>query len=425
MFAQNKTKLLLLFISLIALAGISTGLALQDFADDLIFSHSLDSLSLYEFITESYQSWSGRATLNALMVSTINYHIFWKVGIPLCVVVLCFSISRISIGKFDARIAALSVFLYLLMPKEVLANGSWWVTGFYNYLLPVTAMVYSLSVFLKKERVGISEGVASLLSLFLSCFSEQTSVFTIASIAALMIFDKTYRRPFSYLYAALTAALSFFLFAAPGNYHRLHEETWRWMPGFDSESFINKIMYGYDRIHQAMVMQNGIPFVALCVMSLLIIRMYGNKSKVEKLLSFFPVLHIVLIVLIKVGLLKLGASFYNDEYLSPEKWISYSRFLSYFLTSMVILSVCYSLAVASMNSSEFAKPLVALILAFGTVMMVGFSPTVYASGMRVLYLWDVVVVGVTVFSYCKIYGSDGKMANIISIALISAYFISI
>lgn len=425
MFAQNKTNLFLFLLALIALAGISKGLALQNFADDLVFSHALDSSTLYNFLTGSYQSWSGRATLNALMVGTINHHIIWKVGIPLCVLVLSFSISRIVAGRFDIKTAVLSVFLYLLIPKDVLANGSWWVTGFYNYLLPVTAMLYSLCVFMKKERVGALEGAISLLCLFLSCFSEQTSVFTIAAIVMLIAFDRTYRRPFSYLYAVLTAALSFVLFAAPGNYHRLQEETWRWMPGFDSESLVTKIMYGYDRVHQAMAMQDGVPFAALCIMSVLLIKRYGDKSKVESLFSLFPALHIALLVLIKLGLLHLGDSFYKAEYLNPQRWISYSRYLSYIITSMVVLSVCYSLAIAAIKSSEFVKPFAALILAFGTVVMVGFSPTVYASGMRVLYLWDVVVVGVAVFSYHKLYGEGENTTNIITFAAIAAYVISI
>lgn len=425
MNVQNRISYAFALVAVLALAGIASSLKLQDFADDLFFSHVLENTTLHDFLIENYNTWSGRFTLNALMVGTINHHNVWKIGIPLSVVILCASISRITVGKFDLRITVLSVFLYLFIPKEVLANGSWWVTGFYNYLLPAAAMAYSLSVFIRKGSVGWIEGSLSLLCLSLSCFSEQTSIATLAASFFLIVFCREYRRSFSYVYILSAVVLTWFLFSAPGNFHRFQEETWRWMPGFESESLVTKIIYGYDRIHQAIVMPNSIIFSLLCTLCLLLIYRDEQRTKTGNFFALVLLGHLVLMLLIRLGVAHLGESFYNSDLLNPHRWISYSRYASYFVTSLVILGVCYALAISAIRDNEYIKPFSIVILGFATVLMVGFSPTVYASGMRVLYLWAVMILSASCFIFYRLYGNDRSLINNVIICAMAAYVLSI
>ncbi|MGL3999863.1 hypothetical protein ACR3LR_08590 [Pantoea eucalypti] len=425
MIAQNKINFLIAFFVAIALAGVSASLRLQDFADDLVFTHALDRTSLYDFMAGSYTGWSGRITLNGLMVGTINYHAVWKIGIPLSIVILCSSASRIITGKFDLKVAALSVFVYLLLPKEILANGSWWVTGFYNYLLPATAMAYSLSVFMKRGSVGLVEGILSLLCLGISCFSEQSSIVTALSAVLLISFCREFRRSFSYLYILITAVLSWLMFSAPGNLHRLQEETLRWMPGFESETLVSKMIYGYDRVHQAMVMPDSVVFCILCVLCIMLIVKDEGRTKTGILFAMVMAVHVGLILMIRLGLYHPGESFYNPEYLNPQRWITFSRYLSYIFTSFVILGICYAVAVSSLKDRDYLKPLAMIALGFATILMVGFSPTVYASGMRVLYLWAVMIMCASCFVFYKLYGHNKDTLRNVVVCVIAAYIISI
>lgn len=74
MNVQNRISYAFALVAILALAGIGSSLKLQDFADDLFFSHVLDNTTLHDFLIENYNTWSGRFTLNALMVGTINHH---------------------------------------------------------------------------------------------------------------------------------------------------------------------------------------------------------------------------------------------------------------------------------------------------------------------------------------------------------------
>nr|WP_128755124.1 hypothetical protein [Pantoea vagans] len=422
MLANKNINAICVFFCLIVLYSIGTNLKLQDFADDLIFSHALDYMSLHEYMYQRYAVWSGRITLDALMVATINHHNFWRIGIPACVAILCISISRIIKGRVDLKSATLGMIVFLFIPVSVLDNGAWWVTGFYNYLLPVTAMAYSLSVLAKQERVGVIEGLAAISCLSISCFNEQTSIFTILVSAVMLIFARHTRRLFSFLYLAFAAAFSSLLFFAPGNYLRLNKETWRWMPGFENESLVTKITLGYDRIHQAIVMHDSLPFAILCILALNLVVTHAEKSKSKYIAIFFISAHLIFISLSKLGAIHFDGSFYNDEFLSPQKWISYSRYLSYLFTVMVILSVSYAILASACKNARFYLPVIIFVISFVTIIIVGFSPTVYASGMRVLFLWNVIIVTLCLWIYSIQYESK-LLSNNLILSAMAAYLI--
>jgi hypothetical protein len=425
MIALNRFYFLITALAIACLYGIAANIKLQDFADDLIFSHTLDNTSLYSYLISSYSTWSGRVTINALMVGTINHHNVWKIGIPVSVMILCLSVTRICVNRIDTKIILLAFFAYLALPKEILQNGSWWVTGFYNYLLPVSLMLYSSSVYFLPNKVGMVEKVLSVLALSLACFSEQASMIIIACSLMGLIFCKEIRSVYSYIYLFVALFFSGILFTAPGNYHRLEEETWRWMPGFDSESFLGKLIYGYDRIHEAIVMPGSFIFCALCVLCLILILRSNQMTKIGVLFSFILSLHIFMMTLIITGSFHPNESFYNPEYINPHRWIDISRYFSYSVTGLVIISICYALTVASLKDREFLKPLVMIVLGFASIAMVGLSPTVYASGMRVLYVWAVMIMCASIFIYCKLFGNDIVTTKNITALMAVAYILSL
>jgi hypothetical protein len=80
-----------------------------------------------------------RATLEAVMVLTIGHEWFWRISIPLTLLLLACSISRISTDKMSIQGTFLSITLLMCIPLSINTDTVWWVTGYYNYLLP-TAM---------------------------------------------------------------------------------------------------------------------------------------------------------------------------------------------------------------------------------------------------------------------------------------------
>lgn len=403
--SNSLNKYLCAFMAVL-LVGISLRLGLQGFADDLVFSHALDNISLHDYMMKRYIIWSGRFTLDALMVGTINIHSVWRLGIPLSLLLLSASVSRVINGRFSLWLTTAFMCLFMMIPLSVNENAAWWITGFYNYLLPVSLMAYSFSVFLKKERVGLPEGILAIVSLSVSCFNEQTAIFTIISAIALVLSCMPYRRPYSYAFIAFAIANSAVLFLSPGNYVRAERESWRWLPGFQDMSIVQKLTFGFDRVHQTVVMHDGIIFGILCFLCICLLKASQHKTIVSAFFKAILYIHLLLMTAKLFHLTNLGTAFYNEDYLNPQRWISYGRYASYFLSLLVILSVFYSLSVAATANKVLIKPLVALLIGYATVAMLSFSPTVFASWMRVLFVWEVTAAAACLWIYYEAFSED-------------------
>lgn len=174
-----------------------------------------------------------------------------------------------------------------------------------------------------------------------------------------------------------------------------------------------------------MVMPDSIVFCLLCILCIILIIKDKNRTKVGSVFALVMMAHVALMLLIRLGLLHPSESFYNPEYLNPQRWISISRYCSYLFTGFLILGTCYALAAAALKDRDFVKPLVMIILGFATILMVGFSPTVYVSGMRVLYLWAVMIMCSSCFIFYKIYGHEKEILRNVVACIIAAYIISI
>lgn len=414
MIANKKENITYILFITLMLITIGLRVKLQGFADDLYFTHALDGWKFSDYVFARYRTWSGRLVLDGLMLSTINIHPVWRVGIPLSVLVLCISISKLAAGKVDLKLVALSLCAYLLIPKDILDNSSWWITGFYNYLLPVSAMLYSLSVLVRSYRHNVISKMAAIACLALSCFNEQTAIFTVIAAIVMLALNRKLRDIFGYFYIAVSVAFSLILFMAPGNIKRFGIESWRWFPEFQHEHLMYKVLLGIDRLHGALVTHNALNLCALSVLSIILIRRQGYKGVAQSAVTLILAAQVIIFFALRIKLFKLGFSFYNENFLNTEMATSYSRYLSYFMSMMIMVSVCYSLAVSSIKDSSFLVPLCAIIISCATVVMIGFSPTVYASGMRVLFLCEVIISSSCVFIFYKIYGSEGNASRYVT-----------
>ncbi|MDR8482113.1 hypothetical protein [Serratia nevei] len=420
MLVSKNLKPLYVGFIILVLISIGINIGLLDFADDVVFSHALDNISLFEYILTRYAIWSGRVTIDALMVWTINHHWIWRLFIPLSLLLLCTSISRIAYGKISLAATVSSLSLFLMIPAAVNENASWWVTGFYNYLLPVSLATYAISILLNPQKHTITEKSLAILSLFLSCYNEQTSIALILISLIMTLISDAGNRKYSLLFFFVSVINSFILFNAPGNIERSIKESWRWMPGFQDMSLMQKLTFGLDRVHQAVVIHDGIIFGFLCFLSiLLIIKKTTSLTKTAKLAIFFLSLHIILMLIKHFGIINLGPSFYNENYISPSRWVSYSRYISYFVILMVLLANIYVLLSIAIKNSDSFLPFLSLLIGCASIAMLSFSPTVFASGMRVLFLFEVALIITCMKTYATHFSCNAMKNSYLTVLLIS------
>lgn len=383
--------LLLLFIFIM----IARNLSLQDVADDAYYVTVLDNTSLWNFIHSRYIEWSGRTLLEAIMVSSIQTPIFWKIAIPGTLFLLVYQIWKLTLKNHcSPYIGSLAIiFLMFMMSGEVAAWGAWWVTGYYNYLLPVALGVFGFSIIVYKSKHSTLVKILGVFAVATACQQEQVALALIASILVICIYRKTTGSSIYFELIAFTLGLISFilLMSAPGNYHRFQEEI-SWLPDFINMGLVEKLMLGVDRINAHATDASNRLFLIAIVMTLLATYLKNTpwhlKPVILALLCFF--VFNILLSQQELGSYTNKLSF--NSYASPDHWYSYNMFISYSITLLVYGVMACSVIYIADRYDELLKYLGALALAVGVTMVLAFSPTVYASGARVLYLHDVLLV---------------------------------
>ncbi|WP_459869161.1 hypothetical protein [Halomonas shantousis] len=383
------------FLFLFIFVMVYRGLSLQDVADDAYYITVLDDRTLWDFIQSRYQEWSGRTLLEAIMVSTIRFPVFWKVAIPASLLFLFYQIWKLTLKHhFSPHFGSLVVaFFMFMLSGQVAAWGAWWITGFYNYLLPVVLGVYGFCVVVNKHGSSLFFKSLGALAIVTACQQEQVAIALIASLSAVMIYRKILGEKvfFEFLVLLLGIVSACFLFLAPGNYYRFQSEI-SWLPEFLSMSLWEKLMLGVDRVNAHVSDDANNIFLIAVVMTFLVTcskdRSWRMKPLAIALLGFF----IFNSLLSQTQLSHFSGKLRFTEFIGPENWYDYDIFISYALTLLIYgVMACCAIYISD-SCSELLQYFGVLTLSFGVIMALAFSPTIYASGPRILYLPDVLLV---------------------------------
>lgn len=368
---------------------------IKDINDDVYFSKALEHKSLIDFLHFRYLTWSGRVTLEGLLVTTINFPFFWKIMIPSSVIILCLSASRIIAGKINAPVSLLMLIMILSIPPLINEDAIFWVTGAYNYILPFSLAIYSMSVFFN-ENSSLIEKLFAIISLFICGFNEQSAFFVILICISLILTKRAKISPFTISYFLISLSAFILMITAPGNYQRALSETPQWMPDFYSYSLALKLMMGIDRLNSTLSMPYNFPML---ILSVLIIREYLfslAKTKAGNAGLFIIALHIVLslCLILKPGLF--GSYFFQwgkPDFLYPDaaSFVSIKTYLSFLFTMLYFLSISYIAASRINGFNKSIIPLISIMFGSASIMMLSFSPTVYASYFRVQFMFEIFI----------------------------------
>lgn len=405
--ASKWVKYSILLCVILYLYIVMRGLHLQDNADDQFFLKIFNSDKLLESVTGRYFSWTGRFPLELLMTTTIGISAFWKVGIPSSVVLLCFSVCRISGIRVNLFTFSAVLALFAMIPADINSDASWWVTGFYNYLLPVSLAAYAFSVSYTSSEKTFEKVLCIIFSFYFS-YMEQAGIAYVLGMVMFLSCIKESRSKFNYAMLMISLINLIICLKAPGNEHRSMLETWRWLPQYQTYGIINKLSLGFDKMHQLMTSRYNIPLIGLSL-SLLFTGAYSGKIKASVKVSIFIIVTFTSLSIVNslTGYFSMSSFFYNTV-LNASRWSSAKIFLSYLYILFVISSMFAIMIDALIKSNISAMPIIAMLLGFMSVTMLGMSPTVYASGLRVDFLFEIMCIISCIYLFNKHMQSNNK-----------------
>lgn len=406
MNANNKSISSWFFYSsvLIFCIIIASKLKLMTYADDVTFSHALDNISIFDYLLQRYKTWSGRIVIEGIMVSTIILHGFWKIMIPVCFVLSSYLIWGITLkDKIESKSGTLLVMAVMLLINEPVAgNAQWWVTGFYNYLLPTTCALFLIKVLLSSSS-GMRKLSASIVLSSIATSSEQVAVSLVVTMPFLFLIKSENRlgnRSLAAAYIVVVAGSALTLLS-PGSVSRFAVEASRYMPQIADMNILQKALIGVDRLVENISYGRNICFIASIFIFLGFIYKEGRNDILSKVSVIFCVITIIICLtspsfyMKDISYLTYYGKFYEIDFGSLRIYVFY---LFYLFTL-----ICMAVGSIERNDGERDyKAFVTLMAGCLATIAIGFSPTAYASGERVLYVFNICLILYSMFTLKRV-----------------------
>ena len=182
-----------------------------------------------------------------------------------------------------------------------------------------------------------------------------------------------------------------FILSAPGNHARLLKETTKWFPDYNLLTFMDKFILGFTTTILPYILNFDSIFITFCLFISISVWKKHNKA-LYRLVSLIPLFFSVFFNLYEKFICRIIPSL-TDMYIRyPEKVllknihiINFNHLTSYFSLIIGVITVgtiFFSIFLVFGNSKSGWLCLTIFSIGFCSRIIMGFSPTIFASGLR-------------------------------------------
>lgn len=364
--------------------------------DDLVyFKTLLDGRSLSEILLHRYQTWSSRLAIEAVLIPIVHCTWLWRIidtilfaSIP----VLLDKILDLN-GHMRWYIAA---FVLLYPFSDMMSAG--WISTTTNYLWPLWCILF-LGVLIKKLVEGKAlrwyENIFAVFAgIYASCQEQVAVILLLILVLSISYFwaKKRLVLPLLYGLCGINIVSLIAILLCPGNAIRNMQEVEGRMPEFASFSFAEKLFMGLNNIERIFIANaNNLFLVVVTTLAALVY--VKTKDYKKTLVSGLPVL-----VLFGQTVVRMSHIRFENFFVVPEQGTEWNLHYPSTYFPLILLVVCifgilyalYQLMGENKKAYLYMVLLLGCGLASGVVM--GFSPTIYASAERpYIFLYFVLI----------------------------------
>lgn len=359
-------------------------------ADDSWFINNYTGNPL-SFAYMRYMQWSSRFLIEMVLVTIASSPlIVWKVLDTLMIVLLFYSGNKLLNVK-DRKILIFEILLIMILPWKVFGETGWIATTL-NYTWPITLGFYGFSILLE-EKTNFLKQIISFLCIIFACNQEQMCCVMIAFIIicfCIRTFQKKNNKVFliPFIICILMGVLHII---CPGNSMRQISEMQTWYPAFQNFDVLDKISIGIISTVTAILFDFRIIYIAFIGMLIL----YTKYLPLNKKLSY--IIQFILACFIFINIYPFDSTqlmFYSKAQESIV--ITFMNFVLPVLLFSLLISIVIYLILKTKNKYNYMFVLL-FLSGICSRLILGFSPTVYASGKRTVIYFYIVCYLLTVF----------------------------
>lgn len=399
---KNKIKENLPFL-LVGLTAVFWHITIKiSVGDDLVYFRTLldQGNSVWQILAHRYQTWSSRLAIEFVLLFIIRYTLLWRI-----LDIIIFTTIPVMLCKITdtgERQKWWTAGLVLLYPFSDMVSAGW-ISTTTNYLWPLWCLLY-LALLLKKMknncRLKWFQAVFGLLACIYASSQEQVAVILLVMLLTCMLYlwrRKIFRLSFLYAFTAIDIITLISILRCPGNAVRSAQEAAGRMPGFLEFTAADKIYLGLLNVEQVFIANaNSIFFVTSAIFALLVC--LKTKDAVKTFLSGIPFLTVFGYRFIRGShvlypkIFVIAKETVDIDWMQPETW-----FPLLFLAAAAagLLYALYQLL--KEDKEEYIYTILFLAVCFASGAVMGFSPTIYASGNRPYIYLYFGLIGVCIF----------------------------
>jgi hypothetical protein len=382
-----------------------------DFGDDLMFRGVWEAGETVPWLAELWNTWSSRViiTLTVVVFSGLPQTV-WKIA-DVCVMTMAvFFVSKLFVCNVGVRntdgcdsrrtrnIIVVSLFLMYNL-YEMSSTG--WVASTVNYMWPLTFGMYallSLKKALRGEALKKYEYPLTLTALIFAANHEQLCAVLLAVYlyyTCRAAYVKFIRREtarisrFVMLQLFICAASMAYALLCPGNSVRYESQTVRWFPGHDALSSFEKISIGISSTLNYFVMMPNVLFLVLSL--LLSIGIFAKRKELRiRIIAVTPLLvNFAAFVYVFMDYFMVDGAFAlknpRDIFelygiLGTKNTLRF--YIPHILYAAMICAFAACLRLFFIDRKKYFLPFCVLLLGISSRVMLGFSPSVFASSYR-------------------------------------------
>ncbi len=357
----------------------------------MFFSKALDGHSLSEYLIYRYYNWTSRLLIEVLVVF-FSYHMRLFIIADFAVILILYLVV-LRVTAEDS--VFLVTGLFILYPFTEMASAGWLAT-LINYLFPLAACVlayYPLDRIHRGEKVSRGMMALSCLSALFGCNQEQFCLLYLGYLVyygfRFVLKDPQHSGRFLYLAQLCIAFLSLLnVLVCPGNHMRSVSETITWMPDFVQYNMIDKAVMGFNSTMMYLLNKSLVFAVFLVLLFVLtVVKSGAYPAKKRAVLRIFGIAPVLLLFAFQFCSTFFPVPFSYD-YLSPVKmpnpvnWSSVTSYVPFVVLAALLCCILLTLLHLGNDVYTGLEYSVLFLLGLASRVVMGFSPTLYASEER-------------------------------------------
>jgi len=352
--------------------------------------------SVISALIDYYYLWGGKIVPHSLWLSLLGLD-FWVYRILSSFVLVGLVYATYRLIYFPAPVRKernyallLVASLLFFIPYKTFYFGSLWASGSFAYLYPAAAMVVALLpvkwYFFDNQKVDNWKYWIFYPAALYASYSEQTAMVLLAFLIGGLGYKFVKKEsvdPKFFVYSAFILINCLVCITAPGNAVRKVGE-FIWFTNYDMLAITDKFLLG------ANIALNHIYFYSyfLIIIAVAIVYKLWTKRREEIILSVLGTLAATYAVLCQI-LPSNALLFFALP--SPSTVSDISSYLGLIAGSSIMLFFSYLIYRSFDKAKTGTFYAILFLLAFLSTAMLGFSPTIYASGERIFFLTDLLL----------------------------------